>query len=207
MAKIEKVIHKLAGARMSFLQLEKPRSFGVGDDGKAKEATYQGTALLDPTNEEHKKIIAALKADAIAIAKAKWGDGVEMKKLVLAFGDGNKKAVDSEGEVNPTYESYKNMFYVAATSKNKPLVANRAGELILPDNAQYPYSGSYGNMKITLFAWEYPKMNRRGMSCELRSVQYVKDGPAFGRGPIKAEDEFEGEGDEPAATTADDDFG
>lgn len=204
--KIEKNIIKLPEGRLSYAFLATPKA-KPPKNGKEVAPRYETVVLLDPTNAEQKTAIDALKAEAVRIAKAAFGDGVEMKKLVLAFGNGDKKAKDEEGAIDPTYEAYLGKFYVNTSTSDKPLIANRRGELIDKTNAQFPYSGCYANVKVTLYPWTFTEnnMTRRGISVDLRSIQFVKDGEQFGgRQAINPEEEFEALGDAPAATTSDD---
>lgn len=205
MASKDRKVIKAYG-RLSFPQLDKPRAFGTN-----KVEKYQATNLIDSSSPEGAATKAEIKAEAVRLAKEKWGDSVEMKKLTLCFGDGDKKAVDSEGEENKTYAAYKGLFYISAASERRPLIANRAGELIEAGNAQFPYAGSFGNLKTSLYAWEFRDGNllKRGISADLRSYQFVKDGESFGRAPIDPDEEFEAYGDEAAPTAktgTDDDF-
>lgn len=206
MAKTASKVLKLTNVRLSFAAIDKPKGFPPRPGETPKPPKFQGTALLDPATKEHAALIEAIKAEATRVAKEKWGDNVETKKLVLCFGKGDKKAVDEDGEVNETYAAYKGKFFLAAASELKPLVANRAGRVIEKGDPSFPYSGCYVNMNVTLYAWDYAAAKRKGISAELRSLQYVSEGEAFGRGPVDPEDEFEPlpEGEGSGATESDD---
>jgi hypothetical protein len=206
MAKIEKNVIKLPEGRLSYAYLATPKP-KPPKNGKEVAPRYETVVLLDPTNAVQKAAIDALKAEAVRVAQAEWGTNVEMKKLVLAFGNGDKKAIDEDGAVNPTYEAYRGMVYVNTSTSDKPLIANRNGHLIDKTDAQFPYSGCFANVKVTLYPWKYTEpgatMTRRGISVDLRSVQFVRDGEAFGgRQSINAEEEFEALGDAPGTTTS-----
>jgi hypothetical protein len=206
MAKIEKAVIKLPEGRLSYAYLATPKP-KPPKNGKEVAPRYETVVLLDPSNAAQKAAIDQVKAEAVRIAKAEWGDNVELKKLVLAFGNGDKKAIDEDGAINPTYEAFKGMYYVNTSTSDKPLIANRRGELIEKTNAQFPYSGCYANVRVTLYPWKYTEpgstMTRRGISVDLRSVQFVKDGDAFGgRTAINPEEEFEALGDAPGTTSS-----
>jgi hypothetical protein len=204
MAKIEKTVIKLPEGRLSYAYLATPKP-KPPKNGKEVAPRYETVVLLDPSNAAQKAAIDAIKAEAVRVAQEKFGANVELKKLVLAFGNGDKKAMDDEGGVNPTYEAYKGMYYINTSTSDKPLIANRRGELIDKTNAQFPYSGCYANVRVTLYPWHYTEnnMTRRGVSVELRSVQFVKDGDAFGgRQAINPEEEFEALGDAPGTTSS-----
>jgi hypothetical protein len=138
MAKIEKNVIKLPEGRLSYAYLATPKP-KPPKNGKEVAPRYETVVLLDPTNAVQKAAIDALKAEAVRIAQAEWGTNVEMKKLVLAFGNGDKKAIDEDGAVNPTYEAYRGMVYVNTGTADKPLIANRNGHLI--DDAAWHFRG------------------------------------------------------------------
>ena len=118
-------------------------------------------------------------------------DGIE-----IAFYDGSKKE----------YDGFEGMFVVPAhNSKMKPAVANRRGQSVLPGEEQFPYSGCYVLMSITLWAQNNSYGKRIGIN--LRGVQFVRDGEAFGAGDVKAEEEFTGLEDEAGGVAGSDDDG
>jgi hypothetical protein len=202
--KIDKNIIKLPEGRLSYAYLATPKP-KPPKNGKEVAPRYETVVLLDPTNATQKAAIDALKAEAVRIAQEAFGANVEMKKLVLAFGNGDKKAIDEDGAVNPTYEAYKGMVYVNTSTSDKPLIANRGGHLIEKTDAQFPYSGCYANVRVTLYPWTFTEnnMTRRGISVDLRSIQFVRDGTAFGgRQTINPEEEFEALGDAPGTTSS-----
>lgn len=204
--KVRKVI-KLPEGRLCYAYLSKPKTKPPRPDGSIPEPKYETAVLLDPSNPAHAKTIAEIKAEAQRLAsETPELAGTPLKKLVLGFGNGDKKAVDDEGERNPTYAAYEGMFYVNTSSATRPLIGDRSGHEIGQDNAQFPYSGCYANVKITLFPWHHVPTKRKGISVDLRSVQFVRDGEAFGRGSLSAETEFEplDEGAETPVATADD---
>src|SRR6478609_3068103 len=73
---------KLKNVRGSFLRLWVPKAFQEG-----QTARYEGTFLLDPSNAEHAAMIATIKAEAVKLIKAKWGE--KPAGLKLCFGLAN----------------------------------------------------------------------------------------------------------------------
>lgn len=192
MTQEKRKVIKLPEGRLSYAYLTTPRAKPPRADGSIPEPKYEAVVLLDPTKPAHAKVIAEIKAEMVRMAAEDPKlAGTPVKKLVLGCGSGDKKAVDEEGEANPSYESFKGMFYVNAANDRRPLIGNRSGQEIGKDDAQFPYSGCYANVKVTPFAWHHTPTKRRGISFDLRSIQFVKDGPAFGRGALDAESEFE----------------
>jgi hypothetical protein len=207
MAKEKKTI-KTVGGRLSYAYLATPKP-KPQKNGKDVPARYETVVLLDPTNPAHKKSIDEIKAEAIRVAQEKFGANVELKKLVLAFGNGDKKAIDEDGQVNPTYEAYRGMFYVNTSTSDKPRIYNRNREIIGKDHPQFPYSGCYANVNFDLYAWTFTEnnMTRRGVSVNLQAVQFDHDGEAFGgRTNVNPEDDFEALGDAPGTASAGSDF-
>jgi hypothetical protein len=174
-------IIKLTNVRLSYPKLAKPEQFRKGE-GRPR---YSATFLLDPSDAEHAKQIAEIKAATAKIMKEAYGE--VLKGLALCWGDGNKQT-NEKGEIK---DGYKDMFYVRTScdENRKPLVINRSRVVVTEGDAQYPYAGCYVNTNITLWAQnnEYGKK----INGNLRIVQFVRDGEPFGAGPINIEDEFE----------------
>lgn len=172
---------KIKNARLSFAKLEKPLPVAEGG-----EPRYDGTALLDPSDKEHQAIIKTIKAAAEKIAKETF-KGVVPSNIRLCFGPGDDKFA-----VKPdTYAAYKGLWYISAHEKVRPGIANRKGEAVMPGEPQFPYSGCYVNMNITLWCFPGGKGSGPQVNANLRAVQFVKDGPAFGRATVNVEEEFD----------------
>lgn len=200
-----------APVRLSFLRLDKPEAFQEGQEPK-----FQATALLDPSNAEHAALIKKIRAEGARLCTEAYGEVPEEIKLEphnrLCFGDANKHPKKKK------YDGYENMFYVALANTTRPAVANRAGNSLvdaegrpMTSNPQWPYAGAYGIVTCTLWALMGPMRVKWGprISGNLRGVQFVQDGEAFGSGTPSAEEEFEAlEDNAPEVSSgADDDFG
>lgn len=144
----------------------------------------------------------------------KLPEGAEDEILTDAFYDGGTKK----------YEGYAGMYVAAAHStvngwlearekgaskealtrlenNYKPLIGNRRGQVVLPGDPQFPYSGCYVNAKVQWFSNHYPGAKPR-LILSLQSVQFIEDGPAFGRPQLDADKEFERLEDDPNAGAA-----
>lgn len=200
MAKNSKTSEKISlrNVRLSFLRLDKPEAFEKGQTEK-----YQATALLDPSDAEHAKAIALIKNTAAQLCKDAYGDVPDEIKAEpldrLPFGLAAAHPKKSK------YEGYEGKFYVTCNNAVKPGIANRAGQSVLPGEPQFPYSGCYGNVNLNLWALLGPNRNKYGarIGANLVGVQFVRDGEAFGQGPISAEDEFEALPDDGPALSSD----
>ncbi len=175
---------RLKNVRLSFARLDKPQSFTAGQDPR-----FEATALLDPSNADHAALIKLVKNEAARIAKEVYGE--IPANIELSFGEANKHAKKSK------YDGYKDMFWLACHNKIRPGVANRAANPVAPGDAQFPYSGCYINLTVTPWAIKNAFVPR--VSFNLLAVQFVKDGPAFGREPVDVQEEFDAlEGDDDA---------
>lgn len=146
----------------------------VGGTKEAPAVTWHPTtmpdALLEVANEAMK-------------GKGKpWLDALENSKRCHRNGDSR---VTRGGD---PYEGYEGVWYVAAKSKARPLIidANKA-PLTAADGK--PYSGCYANVVIEIYAMVDPK--KKGVHAAIKSVQFVKDGDAFGGGAPSSPDDFD----------------
>ena len=191
----------LKNVRLSFLRLEKPEAFEEGQKEK-----YQLTALLDPSNAEHAEIIALVRQEAVNLCKEAYGEvpadikAAPMDRLPFGLADNHPKKKE--------YDGYKGMFYVYASNTVRPGIGNRKADSVLPGEPEFPYSGCYGNVSISLWALLGPKKTKYGsrIGANLRAVQFTMDGDAFGLAPVSAEDEFDALEDNSPVTTGSSDW-
>lgn len=188
--------------RLSFAHLDAPNTGGNYPSNK-----YEGTLLMPNTSN-----FDTLKAMCLEAARLQWPDlNLQLSDIRLPFRDGNEKTMDG----------YRDTIYIKAKTKNKPLVVG-------PDRTDYTgpiKSGDYVRFSVTADGY---KMNlqrevaealqaagkkivtgrdergqqvwwRPAVTFYLNSVQFLREGPAFGAASgVQA---FE---DEPAASAADD---
>lgn len=184
----------LKGARLSFARLYTPKAFQPGQDPR-----YEATYLLDPSDAGQLACIKGVLSAAAALAKQVHGKvPYEIKKLAAKFIPGQaldpKEKPDgiktgfSDGD-DKSYDGYAGMFAIACHNKVRPTVVNRRLEPVAEGDAGAPYSGCYVNAKITL--WAQDNQYGKRINANLRSVQFLRDGTAFGIAPVDAEDEFE----------------
>lgn len=166
--------------RFSFLAIDKPKSFDQNTQAK-----YQATALLDPSNKAHAATIKQLQDAAADLLKQA---GLEREDLLsVCFGNGDKKK----------YDGYKGMIFLQASNEVRPTLVDRNRNPVAPGDKQFPYSGAHGILTCTLWL-QNNKFGKR-INANLRALQFVKDGPAFGVAPVNADDEFEALGDGPSS--------
>ena len=199
-----------ATGRAAFLRLDKPKAFQEGQDPR-----FEGTCLIDPSTEQGKKDLKACLTEASKISKAKWGfvaKAIHQKAVDMGFAkalpagikdDGIKFDALYSGDTKE-YDGYAGNWVLAMHNKNKPGVVNRKGEpLEHPNEEQYPYSGCYARFSYTL--WTQDNQFGKRIGVNLRGVQFVKDGQAFGAGTINPKDEFDAL-DEADAPTGEEDL-
>lgn len=195
--------------RFSFLEIAKPKPFN--NDPKATPK-YQATALLDPSNATHKTQLQAINEAAKKMLSQAgmdpgdvsnyWKTGLsDLKSYCFGKGDRRKK----DGKV---YEGYAGMIYLQASNETPPIIGDRSGKLVMPSEKQFPYSGSYGIMKVTL--WLQNNSWGKRMNSNLLTLQFIKPGAAFSANQqLNPDEEFERLPDDaPAGVSAgsDDDF-
>ena len=171
----------LKNVRLSFARLFKPKAFQEGQDPR-----YEATFLLDPSNADHAATISTIRAQAKKMIE---DGGYDAEDFKLCFGKGDKKK----------YDGYKGMIYVSTNNRTRPTVVTRNRTPVQEGEPEAPYSGCYVNGSITL--WLQDNKFGKRINANLRAVQFVKDGPAFGVQPVDPEEEFEALGDSPAAAT------
>ena len=160
----------LNNVRLSFPALWEPRK---GPDANSK-ASYQAAFLLD--KKDNVADIAAVKAAIAAITKETF-KGKQPPKICLR--DGSEK---------PDLEGYGDgVMFINARSDKRPHVIGRKMEAIGPDDG-IVYAGCYVNATIRL--WGQDNNYGKRINAQLRAIQFVKKGDAFGDGDIDVMKEF-----------------
>ena len=136
------------------------------------------TAILIPKTEiDTIKAIKEATIEAAEMGKAKLG------KYVLA----NLKTPLRDGDVeHPDDDTYKGMYFLNASSKNKPGVVDSNVHPVL--DATEIYSGCYARLTINFYA--YSASGNKGIAAGLGNVQKLEDGESLS-GIARAEDDFE----------------
>ena len=178
----------LENVRLSFPHLfeAQPPMNGVG------APKFNAQFLMEKGSANEKKAMEAFNA----AAKDKWGvnvqkilNTVEASKKCLRDGDNN---LDKAGE---TRNGYEGMTYLSASTKMRPTVVDR-NRAPLTEADGRPYGGCYVNVIVDVYALDTPV---KGVFAELKGVQFVKDGDAFGGGSPARADDFGDLGDDPDA--------
>lgn len=181
----------LNNVRVSFANgLYKASAFEAGQQEKyGADFILQPDSVVLRVNPDGSKTKTTLKDAELAVAAEAWkANGAK----VLASLEGSKKSVrdgnkrtNNSGEV---YEGYEGNLYVTAKTATRPLLvdANRAP---VTEEDGTIYSGCYVNAIVELYANTKPAT--KGVFAQLKGVQFVRDGDAFGGGAPARADEFD----------------
>jgi len=171
-------IFKLKRVRFSFPQIWNPKKY---TDDPDREATFQATFLLDPSDAEHAKSIKEIKRLAKKTLIEAFGEVPPGFKRCFGLADKHPKKKD--------YEGYKGMFFLATGNSTRPtLVDRQRRDLEQADGVLY--AGCYVNTNPTLWTYDHPK-GGKGIAANLRIVQFYEDGEPFGNAPAKADEELD----------------
>jgi len=173
MAKVQNSTKVVTGkVRFSYVHVFEP--FAINAD---QEPKYSICLLIPKSDKETlQKIEAAVEA-AKKIGVAKWGGKIPP----------NLKTPLRDGDVErPDQEEYAGMYFLNATTKQKPGVVDAQLNPILDPTEVY--SGCYGRASINFFA--YNRAGNKGIGCGLNHIQKLEDGDYLG-GRTRPEDDFE----------------
>ena len=161
--------------RLSFPHLYVPKSFTKGQAEK-----FQATFLLDPSDKAHAKMIAEIKKESKRIVIEAFGEKPAGLKRCYGLAAKHPKKKD--------YEGYEGMFYIATSNTTRPVAVDRKRKAV--DEADgILYAGCFVNTVITLWCQDH-EVGGKGVNANLRIVQFVKNGEAFGNAPAKADEEL-----------------
>jgi ssDNA-binding protein len=180
MAEIDIAKIKLENVRLSYPQLWTPKAI---EDGK--EPKFSANFLLD--NETHGKLLDQVDALTDRLALDFFKKKVTLKRRPVR--DGNDDSVaDKDGYGD-------GVSFIVASSKNRPAVVDRDPTIAISEADGKIYAGCYVNAVIRLFAYDH-KVGGKGVSADLKCVQFVKDGESFGAGHVDPTQEFNNISDE-----------
>lgn len=162
---------KLENVRLSYPNLFTAKAM---EGGKPK---FSASFLMD--KKKHAPLIKKIEATIERAMLDKFQKKVPLKNVCLR--DGN----DKEGK-----EGYgDDVMYLVAKSDTRPAVVDQQVNPLVEADGKI-YGGCYVNATIEVFGYSHPT-GGKGVSAQLRAIQFVKDGPSFGAGPVDANEEFE----------------
>lgn len=173
---------KLRNVRLSFPNLFTART----QPGAAPGSTPKFGASFLLNKKTHATQIAEIeRAVELLMKEKKWAKAtVKSVPMVEASSKINSKT----GEPYDGYDD--DTMSVNANHTKRPLVVALDGSPLVESDGK-PYGGCYVNANVDIYAYDKNPQHGRRICCSLRSVQFVKDGQAFGGGAaINAENEF-----------------
>lgn len=175
---------KLTNVRLSFPQLYTAKAI---EDGK--EPKFSANFIFD--NEKDAEQLDAIDRLIDRIALDFFKKKVTLKYRPLR--DGNDDAVaEKDGYGDGTS-------YLVASSKNRPAVVDRNPEISIAEADGKIYAGCRVNAIVRFYAYDH-KVGGKGVSAELKCVQFVADDESLGGGRVNPEEEFDNMENQDAST-------
>jgi len=143
-------------ATLSFANIFTPRPRNEGGD-----PVYSCSLIFDPTQQKT-PAYKALQDACVEVARAEWGDRIDLKSVKMPFRDAGEKA----------YAGYHaGHMFISPWSKNKPGVVDvNRQDILLPEEV---WSGQLVRANVTPFAWVYGG-SRKGVSIGLNHLQVIQ---------------------------------
>lgn len=163
--------------RGAFLQLFEAKQV----NGQGKPA-YSGAFIIDPDNDQ--ALIDFVTAKCEEVARAKWGE--KAGPIITSLKLNNNLAIHN-GDTKAEYDGYAGNFFINSRSETRPLVIDRDRSPLTAADGRV-YSGCYVIAQVEL--WAQDNSFGKKVNAELKGVQFIRDGDAFGggTGPASADD-------------------
>lgn len=145
---------------------------------------FRASFLMPPDHPSRAAVDAAIQA----VAKEAWKD--KATGYLSSLTSNSQKCCFFDGSTK-TYEGYPGNWVLTAVrdqSKGRPLVVDGQMQPLTVADGK-PYAGCYVNASVEL--WPQDNKYGRGIRCTLLSVQFWRDGDAFGGGSAPTLDDFE----------------
>lgn len=172
---------KLINVRLSYPNLFNAKAMKQ-PDGTMSKPKFSASFLLN--KKQHAQSIVEIEKMIERVALDKFRKKVTLKNVCLH--DGNEKD-DKEGYGDE-------VMFLVAKSDTRPAVVDQRVFPVTEEDGKI-YGGCYVNTTVEIFAYSHP-LGGKGVSAQLRAVQFAKDGDSFGAAPVNAEDEFDAVGDD-----------
>lgn len=173
----------LRNVRLSFAALFEPDTQTDKETGKTR-TTFKANFLIPKDDPEGN--LKAIKRASTEAKEKKWGDKTKWPKMrpdKLCLRDGDLES----------WDGYEENFYLSANSpvtRPPALVMNRKGgdKKWLKAEPGQLYSGCYVNAVVRI--WGQDNEHGKRINASLESVQFFRDGSAFGAPPVDPNDKF-----------------
>jgi hypothetical protein len=169
----------LNNVRLAFPVLDEPEQF----QGSGKPR-YSAVLLVEPGSENDKKIDAALRT----AAGEQWGEA-NIEAALKSIKATNKCAYRDGG--TKEYDGFEGMMALSAHAQaGAPPSLLDGRKKHLPRNTGMIYAGCYVNASVEIWTLDKKKGYGNQLNCQLRGVQFSKDGDAFTAARPADSDEF-----------------
>ncbi len=166
----------LENVRITFPALFEPKAAEAGQKPKFSAAFLMA--------KDH-PAVAAIKNAIVAAAQEKWGAKHEaILKELFAGG----KLCLRDGDAKASYAGYAGNLFISASNDARPLVIDGNRSPLTQADGK-PYSGSYVNAKVQIWAQDN-KYGKR-VNASLMGVQFYKDGERLAGGAVATSDDFQ----------------
>ncbi len=167
-------VFRLENVRLSYPQLWTAKAMMEGQDPR-----FSASFIFDNTNPAHIAILDRIEAQASRAALDYWKKAVRLSGSLVR--DGNEKS-DTDGYGEGTS-------FLTAGRKTRPVVVDLDPSIPITEQDGKLNAGDYVNATIRL--WVQDSHGQKRVNAELRAVQFLRKGVAFGTAAVNAEDEFE----------------
>lgn len=175
---------KIRRARLSFPRLWEPKAFQEG-----QKARYEATFLLDPSDKVHQATIESISNVVSELAAEAYPNAKEREKFLKVY----KSSFGPAEDLDKDYDGYEGMFVLPSHNTQAPVVIDK-DKSPLGEGSGRPYAGCYVNGSVSF--WLQDNQYGKRINVNLRGVQFVEDGEAFGAGSVNADEEFDDESDD-----------
>lgn len=171
------MIVKLNNVRLAFPSLWTPTDYK--GDGKFR---YRGTFLMPPAHKNVPDVNAAMEH----VAAEAWKG--QAAAVLAAIRADRRSSCFFDGNLKPNLAGFPGNWVLTALNEERPLVVDGRKAPLLPSDGK-PYAGCYVNASVDI--WAQNNGHGKAIRCQLRTVQFLRDGDSFGGGTPISEDELD----------------
>lgn len=167
--------------RFSYCNVFQPQAPFNNPGGEPK---FSVTVLVPKTNTAAKAAIDAAINAAIDVGTTTKWNGVRPPVLAICVHDGDGVRPSDGSEFGPECKGHW-VFTASCKADRPPFVVDGNVQKII--DSRQVYSGCYGNVNVTFFA--YNNAGKKGIGCGLNGLQKTRDGEPLGS-TVTAEEAF-----------------
>lgn len=155
---------------------------GFKDKTDPKKIGYPSHFIIGPDHPVVPVVVAAMKAAAAAL----WGTNAQTMYDALK---GQHKLCLKEGSIiRPGEEVYAGKLFISGNAKKRFTIVGPDRTPVQSSDPFAPYSGSYGNGIIQVWAQDNSWGKR--INAQIMGVQFAEHGESLGGGRVAAPEEF-----------------